>query len=450
MNKKVLVIAYFFPPLGGSGVQRTMKFVKYMNRLGYNPVVATVKDGHNFAYDLEMLNEIPKDVNVYRSNSGEKLWLRNIIEKVDSTIKKVKSNKEELVETSVKEHKEDNNEGRESLKTKIFNYLEYNVYVPDSKIRWYKHAVSNIKNKVLKENKFDVLYSTSYPYTDHLIGLEIKKTTGLRWVADFRDPWVGNEAIMGRYDEKRIDKEKKLEREVVKYADKVINVTEPITEMYKKRYPEYAEKFITITNGFDKEDIKEINIKKSNKFVITYTGLMSGGRTPKSVIKALENICIDNSEFRNDLFVDFTGTIDSEYIDLINESKIKDKIKVNGYVPHKEALTKMCNSNINLLILPDDEESKGVFTGKIFDYMLSNRPILGIMPKDGIAAGLVNDNNIGLAVNHSDIADIEKYILKIYNNYKNGEKISTDAIDKCFIYDREYLTKELVKAFETT
>ena len=443
MNKKVLVIAYFFPPLGGSGVQRTMKFVKYMNKLGYNPVIATVKNGHNYAYDLEMLKEIPKGVEVYRSNSGEKLWLRNIIEKVESTVKKVKNNKHESVETSVK----GNNEDRESLKTKIFKYMEYNIYIPDSKIRWYKHAVRNIKNKVLKENKFDVLYSTSYPYTDHLIGLEIKKTTGLKWIADFRDPWVGNDAMMGRYDEKRKDKEKKLEREVVKFADKVINVTEPITEMYKKRYPEYAEKFITITNGFDKEDIKEIKIEKHDKFLITYTGLMGGGRTPQSVIKALENICTNNLEFANDLFVDFTGTIDPEYIDLINKSSIKDKIQVNKYVPHKEALTKMCNANINLLILPDDEESKGVFTGKIFDYMLSNRPILGIMPKDGIASKLVNDNNIGLAVNHRDIEEIEQYILMIYNNYKNGEKINTDAIDKCYIYDREYLTKELIKLF---
>lgn len=445
MKKNILVIAYFFPPLGGSGVQRTMKYVKYMDKLGYSPVVATVKNGHNFAYDFEMLKEIPTAVKVYRSNSGEKLWLRNIIEKAESAVKKVKSNKQESVEMPV----EDNKQSKQSIKTKIFNYMEYNVYVPDSKIRWYKHAVRNIKNKVLKENKFDVIYSTSYPYTDHLIGLEIKKSQGIKWVADFRDPWVGNEAIMARYGEKRIEKEKMLEREVIKYADKVINVTEPITEMYKERYPEYAEKFITITNGFDKEDRNEIKIKKTNKFTITYTGLLGGGRTPKSLITALENICTGNTEFKNDLFVDFTGTIASEYVELINESKINDKIQVNGYVVHKDALTKMCNSNINLLILPDDEESKGVFTGKIFDYMLANRPILGIMPKDGVAADLINSNDIGLAINHNDIEEMERYILKIYNDFKIGETISTDAIKKCYKYDREYLTKELIKVIET-
>lgn len=448
MKKNILVIAYFFPPLGGSGVQRTMKYVKYLSKLGYSPIVATVKNGHNFAYDFDMLKEIPEQTKVYRSNSGEKLWLRNIIEIIESSVRKVRKNKQkEEPDTAIKVAEK--REVKESLKEKIFKYIEYNIYVPDSKIRWYNHAVRNIKDKILKENKIDVIYSTSYPYTDHLIGLEVKKATGLKWVADFRDPWVGNEAIMGRYGEKRINKEKELEREVVTYADKIINVTEPITEMYKERYPEFASKFVTITNGFDKDDLKEIKIEKSDKFTITYTGLLGGARTPESLIKALENICRDHEEFKKDLLVDFTGFIDEEYKIMAKSSEVKDNFKICGYVAHKEALTKMCNSNINLLILPDDEESKGVFTGKIFDYMLANRPILGIMPKEGVAANTINKSGIGLALNHQDIKEIENYILEKYADFKEQKSISTNAVEKCFIFDREYLTKELIKVIES-
>ena len=445
MSKKVLFIAYHFPPIGGSGVQRSIKHVKYLPEFGYEPIVVTVKSGHNFAYDYSLLDEIPENTKIYRSNSGETLWFRKIIENTNTTLVKIKSK----IKRESSSKKDDNNtlvesqDGKETIKDKVFRYLEYNYYIPDTKIRWYKHAIRDINERVLKENNINIIYSTSSPYTDHLIALEVKKKTKLPWVADFRDPWIGNDTIMDRYPDKRINKEKEMEREIITLADKVINVTEPITEMYKKRYPEFESKFVTITNGFDRYDTESVEVDSVDKFIISYAGVLGGGRTPESLIRAAEEIAIENENFRKDLVIDFTGYVDEIYNSIFNNSSIKDNITINPYVQHKEAVKLMKEASINVLILPDSEESKGVYTGKIFDYIMAQKPILGIMPKDGIAATLINGNNIGKAANHKDIQEIKKFIMTIYERFKRGESLENDGINKCSQFDRINLSRQL-------
>ena len=452
MKKNILYIAYFFPPLGGSGVQRTLKFIKYLPMYNKLPLVVTVEEGHNFAYDEEMIKEVPDEVKIYRSNSGESLWLRKQIEGFNKLLisvkKKVNSkNQKKIIANENIINKEKNTDGNMTIKDRIFQYLEYNYYVPDTKIRWYKNAINDIVNRVLKEEKVDLIFSTSYPYTDHLIGLEIKKRTNKPWVVDLRDPWVGNKFIYDRYDEKRKAKEIGLEAEVIKYADKVINVTEDITNMYIERYPEYKEKFITITNGFDISDKVEENIK-SKKFIINYSGIVVDGQSPEIFLKAVEELIIKNSNFKEDLLVNFTGSIIDKYTYLFENENIKDNIKVNGYKPHDIVLKEMKESSINLLILPDTEESKGIYSGKIFDYILSEKPILGIMPLGGVASELINSKKIGIAVEYNDLDAIRNFIEETYVSWKNGTDLNTSAISICNEFDRISLTKRLSDVFD--
>lgn len=451
MKKNILYIAYFFPPLGGSGVQRTLKFIKYLPMYDKLPIVATVKEGHNFAYDEEMIKEVPDEVKIYRSNSGENLWLRKQIEGLNKALVvvkgKLKKKNDELIniekDNSIKEEVSNSM----TIKDKIFQYLEYNYYVPDTKIRWYKNAVNDIVNRVLKENEIDLIFSTSYPYTDHLIGLEIKKRTNKPWVVDLRDPWVGNKFIYDRYNEKRKDKEKALEKEVIKYADKVINVTENITNIYKERYPEYSEKFITITNGFDMSDIVYEKIE-SDKFIINYSGIVTDGQSPDIFLKAVEELIKKDTNFKNDLLINFTGTIIDKYKELFNNKYMKDNIKINGYASHSDVLKEMKKACINLIILPDTEESKGVYTGKIFDYILSEKPILGIMPLGGVASELINSKEIGLAVDNKDLDGMRNYIEKIYLEWKSGKDLNNNAISLCNEFNRKSLTKKLSDIFD--
>ncbi|GAA0773314.1 glycosyltransferase family 4 protein [Clostridium subterminale] len=451
--KNVLCIVYFFPPIGGSGIQRSLKFIKYLPSYGVNPIVSTVKEGHNFAYDTEMIKEVPSSVKIYRSNSGEKLWLRKQIEDANKVIIKTKKlikfkNKYKGKKEEYQDTQSSKDEVKYTIKDKVFKYLEYNYYVPDSKVRWYKHAVKDIKKRILTNENIDMIFSTSYPYTDHLIALEIKKTINKPWIADFRDPWVGNELIYGRYDEKRKAKERELEKEVITYADKIINVTESITKEYISRYPEFKEKFVTITNGFDTND-KIAELPRSDKFIINYSGIVTEGRSPEMVLEAVKIIIKENAEFKKDVLINFTGYVHEKYLKLFEDEIIKDNVKINEYVPHGEILKEMKVASINLLLLLNTEESKGVYSGKIFDYILSERPILGVMPKDGVAWNLINNNNIGIAVEYDDLDIAKSYIEKIYNLWKNEKSLNTKASQICEEFSRENLTKSLVEVFNS-
>jgi len=246
--KKALVIAYFFPPLGGSGVQRTLKFVKYLPMSGILPVVSTVNSGHNFAYDESLLEEIPPEVEVYRSSSLETLWLREALEKIASLRGSKKIEEESKVEPS--------EPPRRSLKQRVFDFIDNYLFIPDSKVRWLPFGF--LKSlQVARREQVDYIFSSSYPYTVHLIALLVHKFYRKPWIADFRDPWVGNKAMQKELPfRKNLDAW--LERKVVENASFLLNVTPALTEMYKNRYPEYAYKMITITNGFDPADFQEI------------------------------------------------------------------------------------------------------------------------------------------------------------------------------------------------
>lgn len=456
MNKNILYIAYYFPPLAGSGVQRTLKFIKYLPDYNKTPIVVTVEEGHNYAHDKELINEVPDCVKVYRSNSGETLWLREKIETANKYItnikKRINDNKsikayDNKSEDDKNTSKVDKNIESMSLKDKVFRYLEYNYFVPDTKVRWYKNAVEDIFNRVLKEEEIDIIFSTSAPYTDHLIALEVKKRTNKPWVVDLRDPWVGNKFIYDRYNEKRKAKERELEAEVIKYADKVLNVTKDITDMYIERYPEYKDKFITITNGFDVSDKVE-DETPSEKFIINYSGIVADGQSPELFLKAVEELIKNNDDFKSDLLVKFTGTIVDKYSYLFKNPVIKDNIEINGYASHNVVLKYMKEASINLVILPDTEESKGIYTGKIFDYILSEKPILGIMPLGGVASDLINSKGIGIAVDYNDFNGIKDFIEKTYLTWKNGGSLNNSAITKCIEFERRSLTKQLSDVFD--
>ncbi|SCJ41866.1 Uncharacterised protein [uncultured Clostridium sp.] len=439
MSKKVLFIAYHFPPIGGSGVQRSLKYVKYLPMYEYKPLVCTVKNGHNFAYDYTLLDEIPNEAKVYRSNSGETLLLREIIEKTSAVLRKLKrSKKNNESNTDIKKI----GVSQDTIKDKIFRYLEYNYFIPDTKIRWYKHAINDIKKRILVENDIDIIYSTSSPYTDHLIALEIKKYTNKPWIADFRDPWVGNVFIANNYSKKRLKMEAQMERAVIENADKIIMVTDTITENYKKSYPEYADKFITITNGFDSSDKVDIAVD-NEKFIINYSGILTEGQSPDTLIRALEKLCCEDEKFRKNLKVNFTGLVIPQYEFMIRNSKINENIIINSYMTHEEVVKQMSKASINFVILADRSESRGVFTGKIFDYILAERPVLGIMPSNGVASNLINNRELGLSIDHGEVDKVCEFIKLIYNKWLSNEEVRIASIERCQDFDRRYLTKQL-------
>lgn len=441
--KKILCVLYFFPPLGGIGVQRALKFVKYMPEFEMAPVILTVQKGHNYAYDPSLLEQVPKEVRVYRTNSGETLWLRNAIEGVSSIVKKKNHNQSKSIAPN---NEKIENKNSLSVKERIFKFIDVNFFIPDSKVRWYKHAIKEV-NKIIEEEKIECIFSSSYPYTVHLIALYAKKKSNLPWIADFRDPWVGNFFMTTDHSKKRKKKDEKLELEVVTYADKIIMPTEPICEDYKKRYPQFSYKFDTITNGFDRKDFLSGPIYNDNKFSICYSGNLVEGENPKVIINVLEKLFNESTAMKNNIELKFIGNIVDNYKTLLANSRIKDNIKFLPYMPYEEALQHMKSAVINLMILPNNEASNGIFSGKIFDYIGCEKPILGVMPSSSVAAQLINSKKIGGSFNFNEEDKIYSFIKELYYKWESGENLNTESMTKCYEFDRKVLTNKLVEHF---
>ncbi len=457
------MIAYFFPPLGGSGVQRTLKFVKYLPQFAIEPVVSTVRHGHNFAYDESLLQEIPESVKVYRSNSLETLWLRDLIEKFSGNkagkAEKTQTQTQTPVQTTaqiqpqsqaqIQTHQPSNIEHRilpprTSLKQRLFNLIDDYLFVPDSKVRWLPFGfLSSLK--IARKEKVSVLFSSSYPYTVHLMALLVQTFYHKPWIADFRDPWVGNKA-MAKNIAYRQKADIWLERQVVRKASYVINVTPSITQMYQERYPEYAEKFVTITNGFDPADFHQVSPYSFSKFTLIHTGILSKDRSPAALVRGLELLVEERPELREQIQVLFVGFIPEEFVQMFKQSAVADMFEVRPYVPHSVCLDYLAGAQLQLLIFDNSPETKAAYSGKVFDYIGTQKPILGILP-EGVAADLIQTKGIGTVVRIGDANGVKEAVAKHFNEWSAGGG-SLDSAARCVEFSRVYLTEQLASLIQ--
>ena len=468
--KKVLMISYFFPPLGGSGVQRTLKFVKYLPTYGLQPIVSTVQSGHNFAYDESLLNEIPDTVQVYRSSSLETLWLRRLIEKFASLRR---SRGVPDTETSVQEATTTEAEAEVSLprveikgshldgeynitsnktsKQKIFEFIDNYLFIPDSKVRWLPFGF--LKSlRVARKERVDYLFSTSYPYTTHLIALWVHKFYRRPWIADFRDPWVGNKAMQKELPF-RLKLDTWLESKVVQKADYLVNVTPSLTEMYKKRYPEQAQKMITITNGFDPDDFMGICPVIQEKFTLIHTGIITEAYDMATFVEGVDSFLKNQPEARELFQVLFIGFVPPKYVDLLRNT-LKETVNILPYMSHKEVLNYQAGSH--LLFLTFDQSVDVAYSGKIFDYIGVGKPILGLLP-GGVAAQLIKERKLGTVVSLGQPLELANAVSQYFNSWREQERegsraevqeglsseTQTTATEKCADFNRLNLAGQL-------
>ena len=410
--KNVLVIAYHYPPLGGGGVFRTLKFTKYLPQFGFKPYVLTVKNAMYPIRDPTLLEEIPPEVKIFRAFSLEhKLFLMPFW----------------------------------ALKT-----TPKWIFIPDVNIGWLPFAVRQ-GEKIVKEENIDVIYATAPVYTSLLIGYLLKKKTGKPLVVDFRDPWTQN--VFMKFPSKLHKKiEEKMEKIVLKLADHIITTTEPMTLKLIDKYPFTKGKCTTITNGFDAEDFK--NLKRygyGERFTITYVGQLYGLRSSKYFLTAIKELIEEKKELRRNVQVLFVGHSSKKTEEVVKEYKLHDIVKFVGYLAHKRTLEFMINSDILLLIIAAEEaieEKTGplMVPGKLYEYLAAKRPILALIP-EGVAANLIKSTKTGIVVLPKDINSIKQAILKLFQEWKRGSlgTIRSDITK----YDRKALTEKLAKIFST-
>lgn len=438
--KNVLMIAYYFPPIGGTAVQRIVKFVKYLPSYGWNPIVLTVKDGHYYYFDHDLINQISPQTKIYRTWSFEpaKIYkkIKKRVENETSSIRKEDTTKGTRLPNPY------HNVQTSYLKSFIANWL----FVPDDYIGWLPFALTRAL-QVIKDEKIDLIYTTSGPFTNHLIGLLLKKITHRPWAADFRDLWTQ----FGRRTRPKIIQrlEDNLEKRVLQSANRVIAVTDQMTvEICRKYHTISPEKFITITNGFDSEDFRDISfMPTNNKFTLTHTGTFGIGKVDagKPFLIALSLL---PKEVMNDLQVIFVGGIYESEERLIKELNLDKIISVKSFVPYKKCLCYQLQADILIMNIALYDGNKASFSTKIFEYLASGKPILALIP-DGPAASLIKETGSGAIVHPEDIDGIRQQILFFYKKYKEGTLgLLNNPKDSLQKFERKELTKQLSQVFD--
>ncbi len=411
---KVLIITYYWPPAGGSGVQRWLKFVKYLQGFGIEPIVYTVDNAKYPKEDTSLLNEVPANIEVLK----QPIW-----EPTDVFFWKRKSHQKKDISNSTQNG--------------ILSFIRGNFFIPDPKVFWVKPSVKFLK-KYLRENNIDVLISTGPPHSMHLIAKQLKEQTTVKWIADFRDPWTD---LYYNKEFKQLafvkNKNKILEQAVLKSADCILTVSNSLQKEFLKK----AKNVKVITNGFDEEVLTENNEILDKKFIISYIGLLPKQSNPKILFEVLQELCNENEVFKNDLKLNFIGDISQEVLKEIERTNLVAQSNFIGYVSHEKAIEYQKKAQVLLLLIPNVPKSEGILTGKLFEYLTAKRPILAIGPEEGDLSEILNNTSSGVVVGYQNKEKLRQEILNLYQQYKTGTLIQTPKnIDQ---FHRKELTRKL-------
>ena len=392
--KKALIITYYWTPSGGAGVQRWLKFAKYLPEFGWEPVILTVDPEYATypAIDKSLEAEVSGNIKVYRTKATD--WFRFY-----------SSNKSKVPSAGFASNH--NN----SLKGKISRFIRGNFFIPDPRRGWNKFAFSKAC-EIIEKEKITTVVTTSPPHSAQLIGLKLKKRfKEINWIADLRDPWTDiyyYDLFYPTWLSKKIDAS--YEKSVLKNADKIICVANLHKKLFESKAPEISSKTEVITNGFDESDFENCTKCEPSKFTITYVGTLSEQYRLDGYLDAISSLN------RNDIVLRFVGAVpESVKNQIIGAAKGKT-VEFIDYSPHNEAVNYMINSSILLLIIPESKDNKCIVQGKLFEYIASQKPILCIGPTDGETAEIISKLNNGACFDYYDKENISRFIEEKFNN----------------------------------
>ncbi len=424
--KRVLIITYYWPPSGGAGVQRWLKFVKYLREFGWEPAVYTPENPQAPANDDSLAGDIPQGVEIIKTKIWEPYrWYKKFTgQKPD-----------EKVNAGFLSEKE-----KPGLAEKVAVWIRGNLFIPDARKYWIKPSVKYLKS-YLEKNPVDVVVSTGPPHSMHLIALALKQKTGIRWVADFRDPWTQidfyHQLQLSRWADR---KHHRLEKKVLTAADSVVTVSPTCARDLEKIAGKKVE---VITNGFDPDDFADLENKKSNRFEVLHIGAINKDRNAETLWKALAELCEENIDFKNKLLVKLIGKTDYTARQSIQKNHLEEHLQLIPYLPHKEAIKHANTASLLLLPLNNTPTVKGIVTGKLFEYLAIQKPILCIGPTDGDSAKIIKETQTGASYDFDDKEGIKQYIFDAFEKKSTSFNTGNTAP-----YSREVLTGEMVEVFE--
>ncbi len=422
--KTVLIIAYYFPPMGMGGVQRALKFAKYLPKWGWNPIVLTVKSVTYHAYDATLLEEV-KGVPLYRTDSFDPLRAGQKI---------LSGRKKETVHPM-------RTDGMRLL-GRINRFISDWVAIPDNKMLWIPCAARTLR-KIIAKRHIDVVLTTSPPHSSHLLGYWMKRRYRIPWVADLRDNWFGDYYRKGKTP-LHTALNRSLARHVLKKADRLVGVSAPISEDARAAAGKSGSWAVTIPNGYDRADFEGLPDRPDpSAMIILYAGTFNRWLSPSSFFQALRDAADECPSLRSDVQVHCAGSVmDHDMNRLIQKYGISEMVHVLGYLNHRRCLEKIMSSHLLLLIIPDSL-SEGMVTGKLFEYLASGKPIFAIAPQ-GEAARLIRKYERGFVVPPGNTHEIAAALLNAYASWKKGLlKLGTPRWKGIAQFERQAETGEL-------
>ena len=416
-----MIITYYFPPAGGPGVQRWLKFVKYLPDFNIQPIVYLPENPTYPIVDEKLVNEISDKAIILKQPIFEPYQLASVFSK----------NKTKKISSGIIP-----NQKKQSFLDKTFLWVRGNLFIPDARVFWVKPSVKYLK-KYIQENNIDTIITSGPPHSLHLIGLELKKDLNLNWLADFRDPWttIGYHKAL-KLSAYASNKHKKLEHQVLNSADTII-VTSNTT---KNEFQAITQKPIeVITNGYDVEKIATPVLDE--KFSLAHIGSLLSERNPKILWETLSELLSEIPEFATHFELKLIGTVSQEILETIKDYQLEKYLNNLGYVSHQEAVLQQRQSQVLLLIEINSEDTKSIIPGKLFEYLVSETPIIGIGPKDSDFAEIITNTNTGVFVKYDEKEKLKNTIIAYYNQFLEG-KLKSHAVGLQH-YSRKNLTQKL-------
>lgn len=422
-QKKLLIITYYWPPAGGPGVQRWLKFVKYLPDFNIQPIVYIPENPTYPIVDEGLISEVSDRAIILKNKIFEPYQLAGFLSKKET--KKISSG---IIPAAKKQ----------SFIEKMMLWVRGNLFIPDARKFWVNPSVTYLK-KYIQENDIDTIVTSGPPHSLHLIGLKLKQELGVKWFADFRDPWttIGyHKALkLSSYADKT---HKKLEYQVLNSADTII-VTSKTT---KTEFQSITNKPIeVITNGYDVEKVEKQTL--DSKFSLAHIGSFLSERNPKILWQSLVELITEIPTLKKDLEIKLIGAVSQEVVKTISEFELDIYVNNLGYLSHKEAIAHQRKSQVLLLIEIDSEDTKSIIPGKLFEYMVSERPIIAIGPKDSDFAEIIKSTNTGVFFTYDEKEALKNLIASHYNLFlEQNLKVFPVGLQQ---YSRKNLTEKLAK-----
>ncbi len=423
MRKKALIITYYWPPAGGPGVQRWLKFVKYLPEFGVDPVVYCPENPSYPITDLQLEDEVSNTVTVLKQPINEPYKFANLLSKKSS----------KTISSGIIPKKK-----KQSLIERLLLYVRGNFFIPDARKGWIKPSVVYL-SEYIKNEGIETIITTGPPHSLHLIGLQLKAQLNVKWIADFRDPWT----TIGYHKDLKLTKSSRqkhelLEQNVLQSANQII-VTSTVT---KQEFALKTQQPITvITNGYDTYAIERP--EKDQRFTIAHIGSLLSERNPTQLWDALRELIAENEAFKTAFQLNLIGVVSDDVLQTLSSYQLDDYVNVVGYVNHEEAMQFQMQSQVLLLIEIDSQVSKAIIPGKLFEYMVSSTPILAIGPQESDVEDIIKTTNTGHYFYYNEKQQIKSQILLYFNAYKtNSLKTQPIGLQK---YSRRELTKTLAQ-----